>query len=236
MRTSPSADEARSYRVGIVQEEPERAGALVELAGDRCHAGADLAEGAAVLVDDVGQGGEQPRAVLAELLREVVDAVGDRGELLRHVGEARRRLARQHVPGCGDRCARRAQREGDEALAAEGAEVEARDRVASDVQLAIDGQRHAHLVAVDAHAGDAPRLEAGQADLRAGIESLDVGEIGIQRGTASEESDPQRQLDGRHQQDEAHHEEDSDALLARQHALLLIVRSVRRPRRAGTLV
>ena len=192
----------------VVQQEAERPGAAVELARDRGDVRRDLIELAPVLLDQVGEIREQPLRIRVEAADELVHVLGDARQLIDDVREAGRRLAFERVAGLRRLRGRRAERERHEALAAEGAEVEARDRVL--------------------HAAHAARFDAGQADVGAAVETLHVPEGRVQLVPPSEQAEPERQLDGDEEEDDADDEEGSDPLFSREHRNLLRLRA-RRP-------
>ena len=179
----------------------------------------DVVERRPVLLDHVGQRDQQSSRLGVERRGELIDGLRHMRQLVDGVGEPRRRLAFENVTRGGGRRGRGAEREGHEALAAERPEVEPGDRVAPNGQVAVDGHRHAHVVALEPEVLDAARAQPGEADVGAAVEPLDVAEVGVQLVSPVEETQAEGQLDRDRQQDEADEEEEADALLAAHDAL-----------------
>ena len=211
----------------VVQQEAERPGAAVELARDRGDVRRDLIELAPVLLDQVGEVREQPLRIRIEAADELVHVLRDARQLIDDVREAGRRLAFERVAGLRRLRGRRAERERHEALAAEGAEVETGDRVLLHHEAAVDQQRDAHVVPLDLRPAHPAGLDAGQPDVGAAVEALHVPEGRVQLVAAPEQAEPQGQLDGDEEEDDADDEESSDPLFSREHRNLLRLRARR---------
>src|SRR5262249_19519474 len=201
----------------VVQQEPERPGAAVELAGDRGEVLRRVAERVAVLLDDVREVREESLRVRPEALREVAHVLGDAGELVDGVAEARRGLAVDRVAGLRGLRRRRAERDRDEALAAEGPEVEPGDRVLLHLEAAVDLHLDAHVPLLDREPVDPTGLQPRETDGGADVEPLDVGKVRVDRVAALQDAEAERELDGDQEEHDPDDEEDADFLFPAEH-------------------